>query len=154
MSYKSLINNKNLHDVWRQINPNKKQFTYKDISRLDKILTSTDLLENAQRSKIFISRIKSDHKCISVTLNFNKSDRGPGRWKLNTSILNDLTYKTKIKSLIKQTREEYKDLSKQLFWEIVKIKVKEYSILYCKQKQKIKVNLRKEIEKKARNKGN
>ena len=148
VSYKSLINNKNLHDVWRQINPNKKQFTYKDISRLDKILTSTDLLENAQRSKIFISGIKSDHKCISVTLNFNKSDRGPGRWKLNTSILNDLTYKTKIKSLIKQTREEYKDLSKQLFWEIVKIKVKEYSILYCKQKQKIKVNLRKEIEKK------
>ena len=146
ISYKNLTNTKNLHDVWRQLNPNRKQFTYKEISRLDKILTSTALLENVQKSSILLSGIKSDHKCISVNLNFDKSARGPGRWKLNTSILGDKTYKTKIRTLLQHTKEEHKNLSKQLLWEIIKIKVKEFSISYCKQKQKIKTNLMKELE--------
>ena len=146
VSYKNLTNTKNLHDVWRQLNPNRKQFTYKEISRLDKILISTPLLENVQKSSILLSGIKSDHKCISVNLNFDKCARGPGRWKLNTSILGDKTYKTKIRALLQHTKEDHKNLSKQLLWEIIKIKVKEFSISYCKQKQKIKTNLMKELE--------
>ena len=146
VSNKNLTNTKNLHDVWRQLNPNRKQFTYKEISRLDKILISTALLENVQKSSILLSGIKSDHKCISVNINFDKSARGPGRWKLNTSILGDKTYKTKIRTLLQHTKEERKNLSKQLLWEIIKIKVKEFSISYCKQKQKIKTYLMKELE--------
>ena len=146
VSYKNLTNTKNLHDVWCQLNPNRKQFTFKEISRLDKILISTPLLENVQKSSILLSGIKSDHKCISVNLNFDKCARGPGRWKLNTSILGDKTYKTKIRALLQHTKEDHKNLSKQLLWEIIKIKVKEFSISYCKQKQKIKTNLMKELE--------
>ena len=151
-SYKVLTSTKCLHDVWRQLNPNKKQFTYKDISRLDKILVSTDLLNNVQKSYISISGIKSDHKYISVDFNFNKSIRGPGRWKLNTSILSDRAYTMKIKHLLKHTRESYKNLSKQLLWEIIKVKIKEFSITYCKQKQKVKNNLMKELETKIQQK--
>ena len=36
ITYKNLIDTRNLHDVWRQMHPNRTQFTYKDISRLDK----------------------------------------------------------------------------------------------------------------------
>ena len=138
--------------MWRQINPNRKQFTYKEINRLDKILTSTELLENVQKSSIILPGIKSDHKCISVNLNFNKSARGPGRWKLNTRILSDKAYKTKIRTLLQNTKEAHKNLSRQLLWEIIKIKIKEFSISYCKQKQKIKVNLMKELETKIQEK--
>ena len=152
VAYRNLTNIKNLHDVWRQLNPNRKQFTYKEISRLDKILTSTELLENVQKSSIILPGIKSDHKCISVNLNFDKSARGPGRWKLNTSILSDKAYKTKIRTLLQHTKEAHKNLSRQLLWEIIKIKIKKFSISYCKQKQKIKINLMKELETKIQEK--
>ena len=148
MTYKNLINTKLLHDAWRHLNPNKKQFTYKEISRLDKILVSTELLENVQKSNISIPGIKSDHKYVSVIFNFNKSTKGPGRWKLNTSILGDITYKNKINNLLEQTRNQYQGLNKQMLWEVIKIKVKEFSISYCKQKQRIKKNVMKELENK------
>ena len=46
VSYENLISSKNIYDVWRQMHPNRKQFTFKEIIRLDKFLISTDLLEN------------------------------------------------------------------------------------------------------------
>ena len=108
VTYKNLINTKNLNDAWRKIHPNKKQFTYKDISRLDKFLVSTEILDSLQKSNIVIPGIKSDHKCITMLLDFDKSTRGPGRWKLNTSILQDKTYNEKIKNLIQKTQSDYK----------------------------------------------
>ena len=78
-SFKSLTTSRNLLDVWRHLHPHKKQFTYKDISRLDKFLISTELLDNAQKSNILIPGIKSDHKCITIELDLSHSDRGPGR---------------------------------------------------------------------------
>ena len=149
ITYKNLIDTRNLHDVWRQMHPNRTQFTYKDISRLDKFLVSTEVLDNVQRSNILIPGIKSDHKGITLDLDFNKSDKGPGRWKLNISILNDTAYINKIKSLLLKTQNDYKNISKQLIWEICKIKIKEFTISYCKYKQRIKNNLMKELENKV-----
>ena len=102
-----------------------------------------------QRSNILIPGIKSDHKGITLDLDFNKSDKGPGRWKLNISILNDTAYINKIKSLLLKTQNDYKNISKQLIWEICKIKIKEFTISYCKYKQRIKNNLMKELENKV-----
>ena len=127
--------------------PNKKQFTYK--IRLDKFLVSTEILDSLQKSNIVIPGIKSDHKCITMLLDFDKSTRGPGRWKLNTSILQDKTYNEKIKNLIQKTQSDYKNISKQLIWEICKIKIKEFTITYCRYKQKIKKDLMQEIEEKV-----
>ena len=79
ITYKFLNATKNLHDIWRHMHPNKKQFTYKDISRLDKFLISTELLEKVQKSNILIPGIKTDHKCVTISLDFGKSNRGPGR---------------------------------------------------------------------------
>ena len=107
ITYKNLIDTKNLHDVWRQMHPNRKQLTYKDISRLDKFLVSTEVLDNVQRSNLLIPGIKSDHKGITLDLDFNKYDKGPGRWKLNISILNHTAYINKIKSLLLKTQNAY-----------------------------------------------
>ena len=134
------------------MHPNRKQFTFKEISRLDKFLISTSLLENIQKSFIATPGIKTDHKYVLIHLNLDKSDRGPGRWKLNTSILNDKTYKDKIRRLLMETQEEYKNISKQLLWEICKIKIREFSITYCKHKQHVKRSLMKELEEKIKKK--
>ena len=68
---------------------------------------------------------------------------------MNVSILNDKIYTDKIKNSLVKTKHEYKHMTKQLIWEICKIKIKEYTILYCKHKQKVKTNLMEELENKV-----
>ena len=99
-----------------------------------------------KKTNIIIPGVKSDHKCVTLFMDFDTSTRGPGRWKLNTSILTDKTYNDNIKSLLTKTQDEYKNISKQFVWEICKIKIKEFTIYYCKYKQKVRKNVIKELE--------
>lgn len=154
VSYKTLLSIHDLHDVWREMHPNRKQFTFKDISRLDKFLVSTELMNYTQKTDIISAGIKTDHKCILILLNLNKTNKGPGWWKLNTSILLDKLYQEKIKEILEKTKQKYSSLSKQLLWEISKIKIKEFSISYCKNKQKVKRDLIKDLELKIEQKEN
>ena len=147
-SFKSLMKQYNLKDVWREMHPDKIQYTFCEISRLDKFLVSEYLTSFVQTSSILHSGIKTDHKCIKVLLNFEEQKKGPGRWKLNTSVLNDKIYKENIKSIIENNKKEFESLSDQMIWEIMKIKIKEYSITYCTKKNKLKKNILHEIEKK------
>ena len=64
-AYKALTNKFKLQDIWREMNPNRKVFTYKDISRLDKFLVSNELLDYIQKSNIVHPGVRSDHKCIN-----------------------------------------------------------------------------------------
>ena len=50
------------------------------------------------------------------------------------------------KLLIKKVKIDYAFLSKQMIWEVCKVKTKEYTIGYCTKKQAIKRNIIKEIE--------
>ena len=147
-SYKNLMKNYNLKDVWREMHPDKIQYTFREISRLDKFLVSDCLINFVQSSNILHSGIKSDHKCIKILLNFTEQKRGPGRWKLNTSILNDKVYKENIKSIIETVKKEYTFLPDQLLWEITKIKIKEQTIEYCTKKNKLKKNILNDLEQK------
>ena len=47
-SYLSLKTHKKLKDIWRIMHPKKKEYTYKDIIRLDKFLISDDLTQEVQ----------------------------------------------------------------------------------------------------------
>ena len=89
----------------------KKEYTYKNISRLDKFLISDDLTQMVQRMIIII--VKSDHKAIQLCMKLNKSERGPGMWKMNIRILKDKLYKQQIKELVINVKEKSKDLSNQ-----------------------------------------
>ena len=84
------------------MHPNKKQYTYRELSSLDKFLVSTAFLDKVKKTNISYSGIKSDHKCITLHVNLNTSIRGQGSWKLNTSILKDKLYCNKIKILLKK----------------------------------------------------
>ena len=59
--------------------------------------------------------------------------RGPGFWKLNTSLLTEIDYVNQIRTVIKDTQEEYKNdrsVDDALMWEIIKLKIRELSLKY------------------------
>ena len=118
------MKNYNLKDIWREMHPEKLQYTYREISRLDKFLVSEYLTSYVQASNILHSGIKTEHKGVKILLNFEDEKGGSGRWKLNTNILNDRAYRENIKSLVGTVKTEYKSLPDQLLWEICKIKIK------------------------------
>ena len=69
---------------------------------------------------------------------------------MNNSILNDEKYKEGITELYYNALEEYGDhVSHVLLWEFLKLKIKEYTVAYCKMKSKFKSvhNHIKELEK-------
>ena len=111
ITYKTFKEKHNLHDIWRSMHPDKKQFTYLEKSRLDKFLISEECTNYTQKALILQAGIRSDHKCVKIELNLDSSKKGPGRWKLNTSILKDNTYKQNIIKLITNTKNEYNFLS-------------------------------------------
>ena len=89
-------NKNNLVDIWRKINPTKKLYTYHNSdqtihSRLDRIyITNTIKVKTSEIYPISLS----DHDGVTVTfLTREENPRGPGIWKLNTSILKQKDFK-------------------------------------------------------------
>jgi len=79
-----------------------------------------------------IPGFKTDHSMITLSLSLHLNPRGNGFWKLNTSLLKETSYLEEIKATIRQTINEYEDddsVNATLLWEMVKLKVREKSIL-------------------------
>ena len=56
-------------------------------------------------------------------------------WKFNSELLKDTTYCQKIKYLRKEVRQSYKDVfNTKDVWEVVKVQIKEFTIVYCQNK--------------------
>lgn len=87
---------------------------------------------------------------ITMTIVTNSNPRGPGFWKLNTSFLSEDNYVTKIQNTIQDTKSEYANnpsVSPPLLWEIMKLKIREASLLYAKQREKEGADQADELEK-------
>ena len=124
----SYISESQMVDVWRERNPDCFQFTWytkkpKEIfARLDYMLINYGLssdIVNIKNSPAF----RTDHNAVVMECEFKKDDsRGPGFWKLNTSLLESLENLKIIKqriteSLVKAKQEKYDDC---LTWESTK----------------------------------
>ena len=85
-----------------------------------------------------------------MKLSLHSNRRGPGFWKLNTSLLEEDGYVKQIKTAIKAVKEEYqKDntVDAALIWEMIKLKVREQSMMYAKTKQTNLSRIEEELEK-------
>ena len=131
-----MIKKYSLIDIWRVTHPNDKQFTWRNIhlkraSRLD-----FWLITKTTKGKILTTdirpAIRADHNAISLKLHTMKNKRGPGYWKLNSNILKDEVYQNKIIDIIHSFSEN--DLPTQLKWEFFKIKVREFTQKYTREK--------------------
>ncbi|WAR01916.1 YTX2-like protein, partial [Mya arenaria] len=111
----------------------------KSYSRIDYILTSKSIGNEVDSCTIEHFPL-SDHDAISIKLVMETETRGPGLWKMNTSILENPEY-------VKQwTKQKCNFSTLTSWWEIAKIRIKEISIDFCKELNKSKTGI-KQLEK-------
>ena len=116
--------------IWRQRNP-------EIHCRLDFFLISQGLCSHVTQADI-IPGYRTDHSVITFSLTLKSNPRGPGFWKLNTSLLTEVEYINRIKAAANEVAEEYKDdnsVNDCLLWEMIKMKTRECSIKYAKLKK-------------------
>jgi len=123
-----------LTDIYRACHPNLQIFSYESKSlqvksRIDYFLVAKSSVRYVSKVGITVS-IAPDHKAIYFYLSLPvTTPRGPGFWKFNNTLLDDEVYVTHIRELIPQIREKYTFVQdKQLFWELMKMEIREKSI--------------------------
>ena len=128
----------NLHDIWHVENPTALSFTWSKTSpfifcRLDYWLISDSLHDLVTRVDI-IASIKTDHSAIVLELKeIEENCKGPGFWKLNTSLLANPEYVKTITSELPTWVKEANDLSNnRIKWDWLKFKIKMSSIAFSK----------------------
>ena len=95
---------------------------------------SQSFLGNTNAADI-LPGFKTDHSMITLNITIHSNPRGPGFWKLNTSLLSDTEYIGLIKQTIAQTKEEYKNdesINPALLWDMIKLREKSLSFAAAK----------------------
>ena len=131
-----LMEEYSLIDIYRTTNPDKKRYTWRGLTRnglvqscLDYFLISSHMLYDVSYASIEPS-VKSDHSIISVEFSVdNKSTRGRGFWKFNSSLLMDKDYVALVKDVIKDSVKKYSYLDdKGLMWDLIKSEIRSKTI--------------------------
>ena len=109
--FNSICEKHSLTDIWRQFNPNERQFTWMRSSpnqgaRLDMFFVSNHLSSLCDELKISPG-YRTDHNMISMSMEIGETRRGPGLWKFNESLLNDVEYVNMVNICIDRTVEQY-----------------------------------------------
>ena len=130
----------NLHDIFRELNPNIRKYTfycnrYNSSSRIDRIYGTTNF--KSLVTKCDISRCpQSDHEYVCCSFHTDNAQRGPGVWKINNSILQDQAFRDKFVNFWnhwQQQKADYGDI--QTWWDLGKIKIKSLCREYCQEKR-------------------
>ena len=123
----SLTDKLNLIDIYRQIHPTTKSFSYESKplnlkSRIDFFVISRSLSSCVKNVEIRTS-IAPDHKSVFFNVGVKKEFiRGPGLWKFNNTLLEDENYKDLIEFYYPQILNKYSEVvDEQLLWELIKM---------------------------------
>jgi len=145
----SLLNSLEINDAWRTLNPNTRRYTWHSrgrSSRLDYFFISDHLLNNLTNYRI-LPGLFSDHSILIMNFDFDFYSRGRGYWKFNSNLLHDKNYVRNIKEIIKDSTNEFNTYDdKGLVWEMVKLKIRSFSVPYCIKKKKERSQFRKKLE--------
>lgn len=160
---KEIVSTFEMIDPWRTCHPDDRKYTWRQSSpikqsRLDYFLITEDLFSLMKNVSI-IPGYKTDHSAIIFTFSASLEKRGKGYWKFNSQLLRDLEYIEKVKICIKDTITEYYtsgDLENlisvklscndQLFFEILKMKIRSMSIEYSISKSRKEKDRYKKLE--------
>ncbi|VDI25836.1 Hypothetical predicted protein [Mytilus galloprovincialis] len=136
-----------LLDIWRQQHPFDNRYSWRGPnhkqSRLDYFMITSDIEAFVVSSDIGIS-YRSDHSPVLINLKFSSKIRGKGTWKFNNSLLRETEFIEKVKGDIKTVIEEYEsdpsidietedkqfNISYQLLWDMIKMKVRGSAISF------------------------
>ena len=132
----------NLVDIYREMHPKNKSYTYESKplklkSRIDFFLISSKYKPDITKVETRIS-IAPDHKAVFLSMNVNEEfKRGPGLWKFNNTLLQDECYLQLIKDCYPHILQKYANVdNKQLLWELIKMEIRSETIRYSKGKSK------------------
>lgn len=124
-----------LTDVWHQLHPNTKQFSYRRssyASRLDYWFVSEHLMGPETRSSIQSTPL-SDHAIITLKVGPKPYPRGPGLWKFNNSLLQEPDFTERINTTIENVINSPCPENPNSKWEWLKFKIKEQTIKFSKE---------------------
>ena len=151
----SYINNymqeNQIEDIWHNRYPNLFRYTFKRakpisiMERLDYFLVSFTMQQHISNATISPSYL-SDHSIPIITLDIFQDRFCSDYWKFNTSLLKDQDYLEQTKQIISETIEENTD--PHLRWEMIKMKVRGFTIQYSSRKAKSRSKTLKALEKK------
>ena len=136
-----MIDSFNLIDIWRDMHPNARQYTWHSshkppiFSRLDYFLISDNLKNSVVSCNHNIS-YKSDHSLVSLNIDLFNLTRGPGYFKLNNSLLLEAEYQEIIKKNVNETVLINKESNPNTLWELIKGTVRNETIKYASKKTK------------------
>lgn len=90
---KQLMRDSNLVDIWRNVNENKRRYTWQQNTpekkaRLDFFLVTENVVNYTQSIKI-LPGYRTDHSMITLDLHLCNVKSGRGYWKFNGSLLKD-----------------------------------------------------------------
>ena len=107
-----------LLDAWRDLNPDTHRYTWcrkrPEIQcRSDFFLITESLMCNITSTDIS-TEYKTDYSLIEIKITTHSNMKGPGFWKLNTSLLTEIDSVNQIRAAIKDTQQEYKNDSSGL----------------------------------------
>ena len=124
--------------------PNQQSFTWGRcfpfvFCRLDCWLI-TDKLQDLVTNVDILPSIKSDHSAVFQELEeIKENNRGPGYWKMNTTLLANEEYKKMINDKLPIWLAEAKDLKdRRSIWDWIKFNIRIDSIIFSKRLSQIR----------------
>ena len=109
---KDKIENLDLTDIYRNVYPDRKIYTWRRFNslqqgRLDYLLISDNMIDKVVNVDI-LPGYRSDHSIVNVSLKHQQiQEKIRGYWKFNNSLLKDKTYISEIKNIILDTKKQY-----------------------------------------------
>ena len=131
-------------DIWRHQHADEKKYTWHGIrgtppkhvlSRIDFHLVSFGIVGRVSESCIKPG-FRSDHSAPIIKVEFHSNSRGPGYWKMNTSLLRDADYIKSMKKVVQDTVQENPNTDALLLWDTVKCKIRGETIRISSMKKK------------------
>ena len=138
----------NMVDPFRAQNPNRKMWSFvghglAGNSRGDRVYVNEENMQNVVNYKHVITPFPHAHRVLSFSIQ-NQTPRGPGYWKMNTSILRDRQYKESIEQIVAEM--EGLGITDEIeWWQLFLLTVRSKTIVYCQDKNKVKKSLKRII---------
>ena len=131
-----------LCDIWRIRNPKKKSYTFRQQHfsgliqrRLDYIFLSLSFQELIQKSE-FLNAFSTDHSPVFCSIEAcSQFEKGSGLWKFNSFLLLNEEFVAKLKYFLVKTKEELNknsELNEQIKWELLKYRIRCFTISFSK----------------------
>ena len=123
-------------DIWRVLPSRFASVTWMrraplTMSRLDYFLIPQETISIVNECNI-LPGLLSDHSFVNRSISMESQLKGPGYWKLNTSLLTNKAYVNEMNSIIDRNFNKHKHKTRSYNWELLKIEATEYSQYFSK----------------------